>query len=72
MHEGDRMACRERARVVLRRDLPHPDYAKVWALSLAQLGGREEKEIVRNAWDRLDRNGRSMILETGLFEIAYK
>ncbi len=70
MAEDDRKAFRKRARVVLSRELPHPDYAKMWALSLVQLGGREEKEIIRNAWDRLDRNGRSMVLETKVFDIA--
>jgi hypothetical protein len=70
MEAGDREAFRERARVVLRKDRPHPDYAKVWAWSLAQLGGCEEKEIVVGAWDRLDRNGRSKVLETGLLDIA--
>ncbi len=66
MSEADRASFRERARVVLHTKLPHPDYAKVWAWSLAQLGGPEAKEIVLGAWDRLDRNGRSKILETGL------
>jgi hypothetical protein len=70
MEQADREAFRRRARVVLSKDLPHPDYAKVWAHSLAQLGGREEKQIILGAWDRLDRHGRSMVLETGLFNIA--
>jgi hypothetical protein len=67
METADRAAFRNRARVVLRRDLPHPDYAKVWAFSLAQLGGPEEKEIIVGVWDRLDRGGRAKLLETGLF-----
>ena len=66
MDEADRASFRERARVVLHTKLPHPDYAKIWAWSLAQLGGREAKEIVLGAWDVLDRNGRSKVLETGL------
>ena len=64
MGAADRAAFRERARVVLRSTLPHPDYAKVWAWSLAQLGGREEMEIIRGAWDRLDRYGQSKLLQT--------
>jgi hypothetical protein len=66
MNEADRASFRTRARVVLHTKLPHPDYAKIWAWSLAQLGGPEDKEIVLGAWDVLDRNGRSKILETGL------
>lgn len=66
MTEADRRAFRERARVVLKTNLPHPDFAKVWAWSLAQLGGREEKEIVLGAWDRLDHNGRVKVFEAGL------
>jgi hypothetical protein len=67
IEDADRAAFRERASIVLRLKLPHPDYAKVWALSLAQLGGREEKEVIVGAWDRLDANGRSKLLETELF-----
>jgi hypothetical protein len=70
MEAADREAFRERARVVLRKDLPHPDYAKIWAWSLAQLGGCEEKEIILGMWHRLDRNGRSKVLETGLLDVA--
>jgi hypothetical protein len=66
MSEADRASFRERARVVLHGTLPHPDYAKVWAWSLAQLGGREDREIILGAWDRLDRNGRSKLRETAL------
>lgn len=65
MEPSDREALRRRARVVLSSPLPHPDYAKVWALSLARLGGSEEREIVLGAWDRLDWGGRSMLLDTG-------
>jgi hypothetical protein len=70
MEATDREAFRERARVVLRKDLPHPDYAKVWASSLAQFGGCEEKEIVLGAWERLDRNGRSKVVESGMLDTA--
>ena len=62
--DADRAAFRDRASIVLHLKLPHPDYAKVWAWSLAQLGGREEKEVIVGAWDRLDGNGRSKLLET--------
>lgn len=67
IEETDRKAFRERARVILRSSLPHPDYAKVWAWSLAQLGGAEEKEIILSAWDRLDQNGQAKMRE---FEIV--
>ena len=63
MGVADRAAFRERARVVLDGPLPHPDYAKVWAYDLALIGGREETEIILGAWGRLDRNGRSKLLE---------
>lgn len=66
MGAADKAALRDRARVVLHQKLPHPDYAKVWALSLAQLGGSEDKEIILRAWGSLDQNGRSMLLETAL------
>ena len=72
MEEEDRRAFRERSRVVLKTDLPDPDDAKVWAWSFAQLGGPDEKEIVLGAWDRLDRNGRAKLLETGLFGVVEK
>jgi hypothetical protein len=62
----EREAFRARARIVLGTDLPHPDYAKIWAWSLAQFRGRQEAEVILGAWDRLDRNGRSKILEVGL------
>ena len=67
IEDADRAAFRERASIVLHLKLPHPDYAKVWAWSLAQLGGREEKAVIVGAWDRLDSNGRSKLLETELF-----
>lgn len=63
MTPEDREAFRERARVVLHSALPHPDYAKIWAWSLAQVAGREEIEVIRGAWDRLDRNGRDKARE---------
>jgi len=66
MEAADKAALRDRARAFLHQKLPHPDYAKVWALSLAQLGGPEDKEIILGAWDSLDQNGRSMLLETAL------
>ena len=66
MEAADKAALRDRARVVLHQKLPHPDYVKVWAWNLAQLGGPEEKEIILGAWDRLDQNGRAKLLETAL------
>jgi hypothetical protein len=62
----DKALLRDRARIVLHQDLPHPDYAKCWAYDLAQLGGAEDKEIILAAWDRLDENGRSKLRETAL------
>jgi hypothetical protein len=62
----DKTLLRDRARVVLHKELPHPDYAKCWAYALAQLGGAEDREIILAAWDRLDANGRSKLHETAL------
>jgi len=62
----DKALLRDRARVVLNQKLPHPDYAKCWAYTLAQLGGEEDKAIILAAWDRLDENGHSKLRETAL------
>lgn len=63
MDAGDRAKFRERVRVILHSPPPHPDRARLWAYTLAQIGGREETEVILGAWDRLDRNGRSKLLE---------
>lgn len=66
IEDADRTAVRERARSILSSKLPHPDYAKVWCCVLAFLGGPEEKKIILDAWDRLDDNGRSKMVEFGV------